>query len=185
MERSVKESAVTPVRVVTLAGLPGAGKTTLAVALEQRLGLSRLSRDEIRCRYFPHLHDPDTAKLSAFARLLEELDRLLWAGRAVLVEGMPFSRPQEHRAIAALAHRHRVGVLSLWLDCPAALAQERVGRDLANQAHPMTDRTPALVDAVAARLQPPAPALVLDACQPRESLLDQALALLRPRLSLT
>lgn len=172
-------------RVVTLSGLPGAGKTTLAESLQRQLGVARLSRDDIRRGQFGHLVENETAKLSAFARLLDELDLLLARGKAALVEGMPFSRPQEHRMIAAVAQRHRAGVINLWLDCPPELAKRRVVQDRLVGAHPMADRTPDLVDAVAARLQPPLPATVLDARLPREALLDQALAVLRPRLSLT
>lgn len=185
MDRNTAGPREGAARVVTLSGLPGAGKTTLAESLERQLGVARLSRDDIRHGRFGHLVENETAKLSAFARLLDELDLLLARGKAALVEGMPFSRPQEHRMIAAVAQRHRAGVINLWLDCPAELAKQRVLQDRLVGAHPMADRTPELVDAVAAHLRPPLPATVLDARLPREALLDQALAVLRPRLSLT
>lgn len=40
--------------VVALIGLPGAGKSTVARALEQQLGLRRVCRDAIRHALFPH-----------------------------------------------------------------------------------------------------------------------------------
>ncbi|MCE5232670.1 MAG: AAA family ATPase [Mizugakiibacter sp.] len=162
-----------PVLIAPL-GLPGAGKSALARALARRLGLPRVCRDAIRAAMFPEGTAAAAEKRAAFAAALAAADAHLRARRGCVLDGATFARGADRRRVAALARRHGARLVWLWLDCPPALARGRVARQ---RAHPAPDRTPALVDAVAARFAPPpADAIRLDAGLPRNRLLAQALA---------
>lgn len=155
-------------------GLPGAGKSALARALERRLRLPRVCRDAIRAALFPQGSAGAGEKHVAFAAALAVAAEHLRAGRSCIIDGATFARQADRRRLEALARRHGARVVWLYLDCPPALARRRVARD---RTHPAPDRTPALVDAVAARFAPPpAGALRLDAAQPRGELSALALA---------
>lgn len=168
-------------------GLPGAGKSALARALQRRLRLPRVCRDAIRAAMFPQGGAGAGEKRAAFAAVLAAAALHLGAGRSCIVDGATFAREADRRRLQALARRHGARVLWLHLDCPPALARRRVARQ---RAHPAPDRTPALVDVVAARFAPPPrDALRLDVARPRGELLAQALAAIarvrapRPRAS--
>lgn len=155
-------------------GLPGAGKSALARALARRLRLPRVCRDAIRAALFPQGSAGAGEKRVAFAAVLAAAALHLGAGRSCIVDGATFARAADRRRLEALVRRHRARIVWLHLDCPPALARRRVARQ---RAHPAPDRTPALVDAVAARFAPPpAGALRLDATQTRARLLAQSLA---------
>ena len=166
------------VDILLIAGLPGAGKTRLALALNERLGWLRLSRDDIRAGEFAAAGE--AGKALAWGELLRRLDATLGAGRGAIVEGLPFSRRSELAAVAALAARHGAAYHLLWLDCPLPLAQSRVGHA---DSHDAPDRDAALVAAVAARFEPlPTEAFRLDAAQAFEAVLAAADAWLSRRL---
>lgn len=154
-------------------GLPGAGKSTLARALQRRLGAARVDRDALRARRFPG--EPVTAahKRVASAEVWREAAALLRARRSVIVDGMTFAGGADRRHAAALARRLRARCRAIYLDCPPELARRRVARAL---RHPASDRTPALVTEVAARFEPVGrEALRLDATKPAGALARAAL----------
>src|SRR5262249_10348471 len=97
--------------------------------------------------------------------------------------GMTFSRREDFDEVAALADRHGFDVLPLLIDCPPALARERIARDLANASHPAEDREPELVDIVARRFDaPPKAAIRIDAGRPMEEVCRLAVAEVSARL---
>ena len=126
-----------------LAGLPGAGKTTIAEALERR-GWRRVSRDEV----MPRLFGPDTRfgdpaqKQATFQEMLRIAEALLRQGNRALLEGMLFSRRSEVEAARALAGRVGVPFRCLLCVCPEAVALDRIRAQ--RSAHPATDRDDSL-----------------------------------------
>jgi predicted kinase len=160
--------------LILLMGLPGAGKSTLARALARRRGDARVDRDALRARLFRGLPVTAERKRIANAAVWRRAARLLRARRSVIVDGMTLASAAERRHAHALARRLRARSLEIYLDCPPALACRRV---LRAAAHPATDRSPALVAAVAQRFDPVAPdALRLDARRPAGTLLAAALS---------
>ena len=92
--------------VLLLAGLPGAGKTTLAHRLAPEIDAVILSRDDIRDAIFPQHYLDYTTEQNKVATdaLLRVLDYLLERPRPpyVIVDGKPFSRREEISEVKAL-----------------------------------------------------------------------------------
>ena len=169
--------------IVTLIGLPGAGKSTVARTLERRLGLRRVCRDAIRHAMFPRCAYTFIEKRAAFRTVLLAIEINCLLGEPSVIDGMTFSRREDFDEVVALADRHGFDVLPLLIDCPPALARERIARDLADRRHPAEDREPELVDIVARRFDaPPAAAIRIDAARPMEEVCRLALAEVAARL---
>lgn len=169
--------------IVALMGLPGAGKSTVARMLERRLGLRRVCRDAIRQAMFPRCDYTFIEKRAAFRTVLLAVEINCLLGEPSVIDGMTFSRRGDFDEVASLADRHGFDVLPLLIDCPAALARERIARDLAERRHPAEDREPELVDIVARRFDaPPAASIRIDGARPMEEVCRLALAEVAARL---
>src|SRR5689334_3547988 len=131
-----------------LSGLRGAGQSAVAGTLEVRLGLRRVCRDAIRQAMFPRCDFRFVDKRAAFRTVLLAVEINCLLGESRVIDGMTFSRRGDFDEVAALADRHGFDVLPLLIDCPPALARERIARDLADGRHPAEDREPELVDIV-------------------------------------
>ena len=154
--------------LTVLAGLPGTGKTTVADALAGD-GWRRVSRDEIMPGLFgagTKFGDP-AQKEATFREMLRRAEALLGEGRAVLLEGMPFSRRVEIEAARDLAARLGVPFRCLLCVCPddVALARIRAQRG----THAATDRDDTLYRRSKASFEPVAVAhLAVDTTRPVE-----------------
>ena len=169
--------------IVPLIGLPGAGKSTVARTLEGRLGLRRICRDAIRQAMFPHCNFSFVENRAAFRTVLLAVEINCVLGESSVIDGMTFSRREDYDQVVALANAHGFDVLPLLIDCPPALARERIARDLLDGRHPAADRVPELVDIVARRFDaPPAAAIRIDASRPIEEVCRLAIAEVTARL---
>jgi predicted kinase len=169
--------------VVALMGLPGAGKSTVARALESRLGLRRVCRDEIRRAMFPRCDYSFVEKRAAFRTVLLAIEINCVLGESSVIDGMTFSRRDDYNQVVARADLHGFDVLPLLIDCPPALARERIARDLLQGRHPADDREPELVDIVARRFDPPPAATIrIDAARSMDEVCRLAVAEISARL---
>lgn len=141
--------------VVLLIGLPGAGKSLVADALEQRLGLHRVCRDRIRKTMFPGGGDSFAEKRAAFRAALIALEIHCALGRSCVLDGMTLARERDRQRVQALLRRYQAVPVPVFLECPTHLARQRIADDLRTGEHPAPDRVPELVDLVAARFDPP------------------------------
>lgn len=170
--------------VIALMGLPGAGKSIVAQALSERMGLRRVCRDQIRAALFPQCNYSFVEKRAAFRGVLLALEINCMLGSGSVIDGMTFSRRAELDRVAELASRHGVATLPLLLDCPPDLARERVARDIAEQRHVAADRTPETVNDVLARREPPPPeTLIIDATLEPERMCETAIAAIRDSIA--
>lgn len=153
--------------VVALIGLPGAGKTIVARALTDQLGLRRVCRDEIRHAMFPRCSYTFVEKRAAFRALLLALEINCMLGESTVIDGMTFSRRRDLVRVDSVVRRYSFLAIPMFLDCPVDVARARVAAEIAHNTHLARDRTPELVTEVQARFEPPPPnALVINANQP-------------------
>jgi len=164
--------------LIALAGLPGAGKSTLAKGLQARLHAEIVSRDTIRMAEFPEWDDR-AAKRAAFEIVRLDVSLLLRTGATVVVDGATLSTRSERRELHDLASALGVRFVLLWLDVPPDVAAQRIAGDV----HPAPrDRQPALAHAVAGRFEPPVGeegAVRLDGRVDSPALLEAALRAVR------
>lgn len=174
-DKSVLAAGAGRAWVFALMGLPGAGKSMVARMLEREFGLRLVSRDAIRAAMFPSCEHSFAEKQAALhgVVLAVEINGLL--GASSVIDGVTFSRMEDRHRLVEMTRKQGLGLLLLMLDCPPALARERVLRDLDGRGHPAADRNAALVDAVAARFAPPPmDAIRIDASLAQEEVLRLA-----------
>jgi predicted kinase len=140
--------------LIALAGLPGAGKSTLARGLQAALHAEVVSRDAVRMSEFP-TWDDRAAKRAAFEVVRLEVSVLLKAGATVIVDGATLSTHAERRVLRELAESLGHRFVLLWLDLPVEVAAARIATDRHDAPR---DRRPALVSEVAQRFEAPLPA---------------------------
>lgn len=166
--------------LIALSGLPGAGKSTLAKALQVCLRAEIVSRDAVRMHEFPNWDDR-AAKRAAFEVVRLEVSVLLRAGATVIVDGATLSTRAERRVLAQLASGLEARSLLLWLDLPAELAATRIVADVHDAPQ---DRRAALAHEVEQRFETPLDeelAQRLDARVAPAALLESALAAIAAR----
>ncbi|MHB8448565.1 MAG: AAA family ATPase [Rudaea sp.] len=153
--------------VVALIGLPGAGKSVVARALEDQLGLRRVCRDAIRHAMFPKCAYSFAEKRAAFRAMLLALEINCLLGDSSVLDGVTFSRRRDLMRVDAAIRRYGFAPIPIYLECPPEVARARIAADVANDRHLARDRTPDAVTEVLSRFDAPPPnALVIDACKP-------------------
>jgi len=163
--------------VVALIGLPGAGKSVVARALEDQLGLRRICRDAIRQAMFPKCSYSFAEKRAAFRGMLVALEVNCMLGISSVLDGVTFSRRRDLLRVDAVIRRFGFTPVPIYLDCPPNVARARIADDVLNNRHLARDRTPEIVTEVLVRFeaQPPT-ALVIDATLPAQEVCWQAIA---------
>ena len=172
-----------PFVVVTM-GLPGAGKSVVAKAIEDQLGLRRICRDQIRAAMFPQCRYTFLEKRAAYRSLLLALEINCMLGVGSVIDGMTFSRRSELDRVAEVAAKQGIVTIPLLIECPPELARSRVARDLVANRHMAADRTPETVNDVLARREPaPEGTLIVDATLPEAEMCRAAIAAIRDSIA--
>lgn len=150
--------------VVALIGLPGAGKTVVARALEDQLGLRRVCRDAIRHAMFPKCSYSFAEKRAAFRSMLLALEINCMLGESTVLDGVTFTRHRDLMRVDSAIHRYGFRPVPIYLECPPDVARARIASDIEHDRHLARDRTPEIVSEVLVRFEtPPSSALRIDA----------------------
>ena len=153
--------------VVALIGLPGAGKSVVARALESQLGLRRVCRDAIRHAMFPRCSYSFAEKRAAFRSMILALEINCILGESTVLDGVTFTRNRDLMRVDTAIRRYGFQPIPIYLECPPEVARARIASDVANDRHLARDRTPDIVNDVLVRFDtPPATALRIDATLP-------------------
>jgi predicted kinase len=176
IEREQTARIIKPI-VVALIGLPGAGKSVVARALEDQLSLRRICRDAIRQAMFPKCSYSFAEKRAAFRGMLVALEVNCMLGISSVLDGVTFSRRSDLLRVDAVIRRFGFTPVPIYLDCPPDVARARIADDVRNNRHLARDRTPEVVTEVLVRFEAPPPtAFVIDATLPAQEVCRQAVA---------
>jgi len=172
--------------LVAIGGRSGTGKSSLARALAASIGRApgalHLRSDVERKRLFKlaefdrlpdAAYQPEVSAMT-YSRLRQLAAIVLAAGQSVLIDAAHL-KEEERFAVTELASRSGARFTGLWLDAPTAVLSERV----AKRSYDASDATPAIVAAQAKEPLGVVEWRRLDASDPLESLVHQALAAIR------
>lgn len=166
--------------VLAFAGLPGAGKSTLAGQLARATRWATLNRDQIRADTHPG-DASDEVRAQADRLLLRRVGSAVRAAMDLVVDGKTFALAADRALLQEVVDDAGGQLQWCWLQVPPELASERI---LADREHPAPDRNAALVRAVAARFEPLGEdAWRLDGRMAPDILLQQLLLQLAARLN--
>jgi len=171
--------------LVAMAGLPGTGKSTLAVRLAADLGGVVLSKDTVRSALFPppvlnYSREQDDLVMAAVFAAASFIRRT--TPLPVFLDGRTFLKAYQVRELLALGES--LGEAPRVIECTCAddVVKERLEHDLATGDHPAKNRTFELYVAGKAAAEPlTIPRLTLDTgTTPFEECVSRALAYLHP-----
>ncbi|MDO3647702.1 AAA family ATPase [Nocardia mangyaensis] len=153
-ERRLRRGAV---RLTTIGGLPGTGKSTVAAELSTRTGAVLISSDHVReelarvgavsgpiGQFGAGRYSPGN-KARVYDELLLRAEVLLASGVPVILDAS-WTDPEQRRRAAALADDVAAELVALQCVCPAELAYRRIRERHGSES----DATPHIAEAIAA-----------------------------------
>jgi predicted kinase len=167
-------------RLVILAGLPGAGKTTMATWLRDEFGFCVASRDVIRAAMFPKCRFTAAEKDSAYEAMKASIKVMLGQGYDVVTDGMCFSSADQVEEVRQLALSVGASIDIIECACPISVAQKRVESDRRTDPTVPGDRDAGLVQVVADRFETlPLGTIRIDTSAERDAIREQVVEALR------
>lgn len=151
-------------RLVALAGLPGAGKSAVGRALAAALGAPLLDKDVIRREMFGERSAYTPQQNDAAAQASYRMARTaLEAGAShVILDGRTYARREQVEALRSFAREVGAALVLVELRCEAEVAKRRIEVDRERGAHLAPDRSSELYERLARLAEPLEASLVLD-----------------------
>lgn len=150
-----KLRGVTPV-LIAVCGLGFSGKSVLARALSQELGIRTLSYDYEIYPVYRHLVPPGSSVAAEYdivqdiAR--EQIAAILATGQSLIYDDLLLER-DDRRKLAAVARDHRAELVLVYLDTPLAVINKRRAENARTQMRADSGETKLRLDA--SLLEPP------------------------------
>jgi adenylylsulfate kinase len=169
--------------IVTMAGLPGTGKSTLARALAGRLNAVVLNKDTLRAAMFPpeeieYSHQQDDFVVSVMFDVAGYYFRKDPA-RVVFLDGRTFSKKAQIDTLVATCAERGWKLKVIECVCPDDVARARLERDVLSGLHPAADRDFSLYLRLKAQADPiTIPHLTIDTGEPLEDCVQRSLSYL-------
>jgi hypothetical protein len=123
-----------PPLLILVRGLPGTGKSTIALSISEQLGLELLQTDVVRRSVFGTSGDlpgfnegryrPEN-RLRVYETMHEQAAKLLSRGTSVVLDGTYLAAPLRNAA-ADLAKQHHAKLLVVHCQCPDDIALQRI-----------------------------------------------------------
>lgn len=169
--------------LIMMAGLPGAGKSTLSRALAQRCGGIVLDKDSIRAALFPPQHIEYSREQDDFCQqvMLTTAEYLLSRDPKlrIFLDGRPFSRRYQREQVESAAGRWHTALAIIECVCSDAIALTRLKHDDQTGAHTAANRSSGLYAQLKAEFEPlTEPRLTVDTHQSLAKCVRQAEAYL-------
>jgi predicted kinase len=171
--------------LIAMAGLPGTGKSTLAVRIAQGFGGVVLSKDEVRATFFPSrvLDYSSEQDDLCMAAIYSAATYILKSNReqTVILDGRTFLRAYQVRTLLDAAASANEPLRIIECVCADEVARQRLEADQAQNVHPAKNRSYALYLAVKDQAEPiRVPHLLLDTgALSLEQCVERCLAYLR------
>jgi predicted kinase len=153
--------------LIVMAGLPAAGKTSLAAALQKALGAVVLNKDTVRAVLFPApVLDYSTAQDDVCIAAVYQATTLILHSsprQVIILDGRTYLRSYQVRDVLALADALKTPAKIIECVCDDDVAKARLESDRTHGAHPAGNRTFALYLSLKTSAEPiQVPRLVLD-----------------------
>ncbi|ERG88745.1 MAG: putative kinase, partial [halophilic archaeon J07HX5] len=113
-------------RLVAVAGIPGAGKSTVAALIVDRIGADHLRTDEIRKELFDEPAYTDTETNTVYQTIHDRADTCLAGGGSVVLDAT-FAVEADRHAVHNLAADHGVGFQMVKVTCDPSVVTDRIG----------------------------------------------------------
>lgn len=174
------------VRLVLVGGLPGTGKTTLALGIADATNWTVLRSDEVRKDLAGIAHDEPASRgyrggiytddwtARTYAELLERAGLALASGETVILDAS-WSQSSWREAAVRVASTARAELLQLRCRAPGEVAASRIR----SRRHDASDATPDVAAAMASTADAWPEALAVDTSRPADDVLAEALQAVR------
>jgi predicted kinase len=165
--------------IIAMAGLPGVGKTTLAIALASHLNARVLNKDDVRAAHFGR-HVDYTLEQDDFCvdLMYRTTDWLLHKNpdSVIILDGCTYTRAYQVTTLRTTATDLGQNLVMLECDCDPGLAITRLTNDLTAGGHPAGNRTPELYWEFRSAAEPiTEPKLLIDTARAVDASVEQCL----------
>jgi uncharacterized protein len=150
---------------VVVRGLSGTGKSNLAAALAEKLGIAHLQTDQVRKQLFPSANSTgygqgcytSAAKRIVYDAMRAQACERLAEGQSVILDGT-FLSAAARTCVGDMAARYHLPALVLECHCPADVAEQRLAARAA-EGKSLSDANPATLQRQMEEEEPSPPGL--------------------------